>query len=268
MAPTIAQIIRSLEEAAPLYLKEEWDNPGLQVGSLDTKVKKVAFSLDPTYGAVQRALAAGAELLITHHPLFLRGIRSVDVSRGMGRLMKMALKEGLSIYSAHTNLDSAPRGLNQLLAERLGLEDILPLEVSKGPPSAGIGRYGRCSPIAFERFLGHLKAHLSLSSMRFVPPKREYVEHIAVVTGSGGGYVEKAFEKGCDVLVTGDVGHHHFLEAQDLGMGIVDITHHVSEEVPFKEFAFGFVRGLKDDGICVEMYYVEEQDPPFQTWGP
>lgn len=267
MAEEASSIIELLESLAPLNLKEEWDNPGLQVGSLKIPVKKLLFSLDPTLDAVDLAKEIDAQLLITHHPLIFKPLKRVEISNSVGRIIYTAINQGLTIYSLHTNLDSAPKGLNYLLAKRLKIEDPLVLDPLIRDELAGIGRYGKIEPTPFEILLKELSSSLHLEQLRFLAPAKDPVDRIALVTGSGGSYIEKAHQVGSDLLVTGDLGHHHYLLAKEIGIGLVDITHHLSEEIPFRDFALHFKEHLREKGMDLEVHYFKREEPPFVTRG-
>lgn len=127
MEPKVQDITALLEQHYPLSLAEEWDNCGLQIGDREQRVAKLAVSLDPSPDIIKQAAAERVDLLITHHPLFFSPLKSIDYQTSIGSLVKILVESNISLYSAHTNLDSAPRGLNQHLAELLGLEDIEPL---------------------------------------------------------------------------------------------------------------------------------------------
>lgn len=260
-------IVELLESLAPLYLKEEWDNPGLQVGSLHNPVQKVLFSLDPTLEAVESAKEIGAGLLITHHPLIFNPLRKVEITDGIGKVIFAAISYGVTIYSLHTNLDSAPKGLNYLLAKRLKIKAPLVLDPSSRDTSAGIGRYGKIEPTSFEVFLNDIINSLDLKQVRFLAPSKDPVETVALVTGSGGTYIEKACKVGSDLLITGDLGHHHYLLAKGMAIGLLDITHHLSEEIPFRDFFLDFKELLKEKGVNIEVHYFKRDKPPFSTKG-
>lgn len=119
-----ARIFELIEAEAPLILAEGWDNVGLMVGSPSTDVTKAALALDPTPQAISSALAMGAQLLITHHPLIFKPLSRLDLDTPLGAAIALAIKNDLVIYSAHTNLDAADRGVNQTLAALLGLKNV------------------------------------------------------------------------------------------------------------------------------------------------
>jgi len=124
-------VFNRLEELAPPYLAENWDNSGLQLGAKDRTAEAVLVTLDVDDRAVDRALEVGANLIISHHPLFFKGIKVIDYESPTGRLIRKLIKHDITVYSAHTNLDLAPRGLSQYLAQKLGLNNIKPLGTVK-----------------------------------------------------------------------------------------------------------------------------------------
>lgn len=127
----VHMVFNELEELAPLSLAESWDNSGLQVGSKEQAVDGILVTLDVDERAVNRALEVGANLIISHHPLFFQGIKIIDYDAPQGNLIRRLIHHGLTVYSAHTNLDSAPHGLNQFLGLKLGLQNIAPLGEAK-----------------------------------------------------------------------------------------------------------------------------------------
>ena len=125
--PTVAEITRHLETLLPPRLAAPWDHIGLQVGNPQAPVKKIYIALDPTRAVIETAIALHCTLLITHHPLYLKPPARFDFSSGVGACIALSLRHKLSIYTAHTNLDAAPGGLNDFLCDKLGLLDRRPL---------------------------------------------------------------------------------------------------------------------------------------------
>lgn len=123
----VKDIITVMEKHYPLYLAEEWDNVGLQAGSREKEVRKIAIALDLDDQIMERAIKSKADLIITHHPLFFKAIKSIDYSKPEGKLLKTIISSDIAVYSAHTNLDAAEAGINQWLAEKLELQNIQPL---------------------------------------------------------------------------------------------------------------------------------------------
>lgn len=130
---TVGDIVEALEAIAPKCLAESWDNVGLQVGHYEWPVKRVGVALDASYDVIERASRDGVDLLVTHHPLIFRPLRSVNVGEFVGRAIQLALKEEVAVFSAHTNLDSARGGVNDMLAEKIGLQSVRVLRRSDAP---------------------------------------------------------------------------------------------------------------------------------------
>ncbi len=133
MSVTIGDTIGLMEKIAPFYLSEKWDNVGLQVGHRDWPVRSVWVALDPTLEVVTAACRQNVNLLITHHPLIFEPLKFVDLNTPVGSIIQMAVSHQLALYAAHTNLDSAAGGVNEVLAEKIGLKNLTVLGDSKGP---------------------------------------------------------------------------------------------------------------------------------------
>jgi len=156
-SPTLQNIMNILDEIAPFALAEEWDNSGLQVGSLLQEINKVYIALDPTIEAVQNTADAGAQLLLTHHPLIYKPLFNLNHQKYPGDIIHFASKADISIIAAHTNLDICLGGVNDILANVLDLENIEVLEeYSQDSGDIGIGR------------IGNLKTPLELAKVYFI----------------------------------------------------------------------------------------------------
>lgn len=131
MEPRVKDIARILEQYFPLELAEDWDNVGLQTGSLERPAKRIMVCLDITEPIVKKAEEDNVNLIITHHPLIFKAVKSINLDKPFGKIIERLIKTDITVYSAHTNLDAGTRGLNQLLAETLGLTDIQPLDPIK-----------------------------------------------------------------------------------------------------------------------------------------
>ncbi len=134
MQVKVGDIIAIMERNFPLFLVQEWDNVGLQSGSAQQPVNKILVALDLTSEVMQTAIAGKYNLIITHHPLLFKPLKNIDVDRFPGNLIAQLIKNDISLYAAHTNLDMAERGINQLLAEKIGLQEIIPLSNEEVEP--------------------------------------------------------------------------------------------------------------------------------------
>src|SRR5690349_10263087 len=142
-APTLGEILLAVEELWPESLAEEWDEVGLVAGHPSAEVSRIMFAVDPTLDVIEEAIEWGAELLITHHPLLLKGVTSVAATTAKGKAIHRLIESGTGLLTVHTNGDSAVGGVSDVLADALGLQDVGPLTVAaNGLPEEGIGRVG------------------------------------------------------------------------------------------------------------------------------
>ncbi|MCP4690634.1 MAG: Nif3-like dinuclear metal center hexameric protein [Desulfobacterales bacterium] len=264
----IGDIIEVMETLAPGSLAEKWDNVGLQVGRRDWPVKTLWVALDPTPGVAAAACDANVDLLITHHPLLFRPLRSIDFSTPTGDIIRRAARRQLGVYAAHTNLDSAAGGVNDVLADRIGLTHVRPLENAASPEHAGqgIGRVGALeTPGSLLDLAKRIQAELGLNTVRIVGDPDLPVREAAVCSGSGGGLMARFFASGAQVYISGDLGYHDARAAMDEGRGLIDIGHFASEHLVVDVLA----RRLRDvfarDGADVRVTACRLEKDPFQT---
>lgn len=238
MIPNLRDILCFLEEVAPSRLAESWDNPGMQVGAHLQKIKKIYVALDPTLEALKTASNADAQLLLTHHPLIFKPISNIDIGCYPGNIIAEATIKDISVVGVHTNLDVSKGGLNDILAKLLGLEKIEVLKEINGFEGAGLGRIGFLPETSqLQPFVEKVKGILGTKTLRVIPNGDGKIRKVSVVTGSGGSLVSVASEKGADVLLTGDINHHHALEAKSLGLALIDGGHFNTEKSTFRIFA-------------------------------
>jgi len=243
MIPTLGDFLRLIERIAPMRLAEPWDNPGLQIGDSGQQIKKIFSSLDPTLDALKNTFKSDAQVLFTHHPLIFKSVSHIDVNTYPGQILVQAAQKNISVVTAHTNLDVAKGGINDILANLLGLQDVEILQPHEDGSGMGLGRVGDLSePMDLLSFSKIVKKSLGADHIRLVGQEAVPLRRIAVVGGSGGSLVSTAAEKGADALITGDVGHHAALEAESLGIALIDGGHFHTEKTAFNIFC----RNLKD----------------------
>jgi len=266
MFPKTRDVLDLLEKIAPAQLAESWDNPGLQVGSNSQEIKKIFMALDPTLEALRSASDRHAQLLLTHHPLIFTPLSQVDINAYPGNVAVEAVKGGISVVSVHTNLDVAAGGINDILAELLGLQQVEVLEEKAGVDGAGLGRVGDLPKAGMlTSVVEDVRQVFGSDNLRLVADGDVRIRRIAVVGGSGGGLTSRASEKGADLLITGDVGHHHALEAKSAGIALIDAGHFQTEKIAFRGFAER-LRGLIDElGWGVEIETFEDENDPLQN---
>ncbi len=204
----------------------------MQVGDTGREVSSVLLTTDVTEDVVNEAIMLGCNLILSHHPLLFRGLKQVCGQTPQARVVEMAIKHDIAIYSAHTNLDSVVGGINTKLAERLGVTGYrLLVTNNRNNPNnpTGLGVIGTLAePMKYADFIAHVREVLKTTYIRYTKPAKETVQTIAVCGGSGAEFIETAIEQGADVYVTADCKYHEFQDAAGR-IGLVDIDHWISE---------------------------------------
>lgn len=221
-----------IEAAYPKSAALSFDNVGLQAGRAGKEVNKVYLALDATDQVIEAAKSAGADMLITHHPLIFSPLKSVTDEDFVSRRIVKLIQSDISYYAMHTNYDVL--GMAKLSGEILGLTDTEVLDITsdtdEGPE--GIGRVGSlAAPMTLKECCVYVKERLKLGSVKVFGDMEGEVSTLAVSPGSGKSAVRPAIEKGADVLVTGDIGHHDGLDAVEQGLSIIDAGHYGTEYI-------------------------------------
>ena len=229
--PTVGDILRLVENLAPAYMKMDWDNVGLLCGTRNREVTRVLVALDPFEGVCREAADWGAELIVTHHPLIFDPLKAVTDETAVGRCVMELCRRGISAINAHTNLDCAQGGVNDVLAGTLGLKDtdvIPPLFCDGQGRHWGLLRRGTVEEQPLSTFLTWVKRTLGAEGLRYVDGGRP-VHTVAVGGGHCSDELMDAYEAGCDTFVTADVKYNQFWDAHDLGMNLIDAGHFYTE---------------------------------------
>ena len=238
----LAAICDFLESFAPARLAEDWDNVGLLVGDRAKSVAKVMTCLTITPSSAREAIDSSADLIVAHHPLPFRPLKRLTADTTAGRLLLDLIGAGVAIYSPHTAFDSARSGINQSLAEGLGLQEIQPLLPTVVAPEIGSGRWGRFAstagePARLNDLLSRLKNFLRLDRVQVVSATDRAMERVAVACGSAGQFLEPAHKLGCDALITGETNFHTCLEAEATGVALLLTGHFASERFGVERLA-------------------------------
>lgn len=235
MTLTLADVVQALEGLYPPDTAQSWDQVGLVSGDLGQPVRRVHFAVDPTLAVIDEARALGADLLVTHHPLLLRGVHSVATTSAKGASVTSLVVNDIALYVAHTNADIASPGVCDALAEACGLRDLEPLAVVEGQP---LGRVGSlAAPVPLAAFAQRLYAVLprAAGGIRVAGPADAAVRRVAVVGGAGDDMFDHVRASGADVYVTADLRHHPVLEAREESRGgppfLIDAGHWATESV-------------------------------------
>ena len=223
---TAADVLKFMEGIAPPYMAEGWDNCGLLCGRKDREVKKILVALDPFDTVIDEAIALKADLIVTHHPLIFRDkLMAVNEDTETGRCVLKLIENGVAAINAHTNLDMAPGGVNEVLAKTLGLMNI---EIVDPVDNYGLLRKGEVSEQPVENFLAVVKEKLNCKGLRYVTAGKP-VRVVAVGGGSCADFMTNALAAGCDTFVTADVKYNQFRTAWELGLNLIDAGHFHTE---------------------------------------
>lgn len=221
---TVADILKFVETVAPPYMKEDWDNVGLNCGHMDRPVTKILVALDPFPHVCREAKEIGADLLVTHHALIWKPGFITDAN-AQGRNTLFLIENGIAHINAHTNLDQAPGGVNDVLAAKLGLENV---EIVNPQNGIGLMRCGDVAAQPLENFLATVKEQLDCDGLRYVDGGKP-VRKVAVGGGSCASGILEVKAAGCDTFVTADIKYNQFWDAQDLGINLIDAGHFHTE---------------------------------------
>lgn len=230
---TCQDIMDVMEEIAPRHLAEDWDNPGLLVGSPAALVERVFVCLDVSDAAVAQAAACGAQLIISHHPLIFRPLKALNTAEPLGRRIASLLAHGIAAFAAHTNLDIAEGGVNDVLARAVGLSHlsafVITAQAADGHTQS-LGRVGTLeASMRIEDFAARVRAALPGGHVRFVDAGPRPVRKVALVSGSGAEFIGRAAALGADAYLTGDVRYHDAQHATELGLHLIDAGHFGTE---------------------------------------
>ena len=231
--PKVKEIRDYFEAQIPSYMKLDFDNVGLLVGITEAEVSRVLVALDITGETIEEAQDIGAELILSHHPLFFDLKRVVD-DDDRGRKIVALLTSGISAICLHTNLDTAQGGVNDALMAALGVHVTGLLAETGHHPNGqpyGISRVGELpAPLSMREFLAQTKAALRANGLRYYDAGKP-VKRIGCCGGSGGGDLPAAVAAGCDTYVTADIKYDVFLAAKECGINLIDGDHFCTENV-------------------------------------
>ena len=233
----LSKIIEELELIAPSSAKCVWDNVGLLVGDEAQRISRVFVCLDITSENVKEAKCAGADLIISHHPLIFEPMKTITEGTVTGGIIRTLIQNNISAFCMHTSFDIADGGMNDLIAARLGLENVRKFTHDEcidenGEPLEGIGRVGVLErPMRLADFLVYVKGILGSSALKFCGNLDEPVQTVALCTGSGGSEMYAAYHSDADVFVTADLKHDHGRIAKEIGLNIVDAGHFETENI-------------------------------------
>ena len=245
-------VMDALERIAPRHLAEDWDNPGLLVGSPQREVSRILTALDVSDSVVRQAIREGAEMIVAHHPLLFHPIKSIRTDEPLGHRLQLLLQHDIAVAAAHTNLDIVRGGVNDVLADAIGLSKLSSFVITaqaEDGRTESLGRIGSLPhPTTIREFAGQVKKALPTEHVRFVDAGGRPVRKVALCSGAGAEFIEKAAAMGADAYVTGDVRYHDAQHAAELGMHVIDAGHFGTEFPVVEVLAERLREELRDKG--------------------
>lgn len=224
----LQEIIDIIESVAPLKWQEAWDNSGLQVGERNATINKVLLTTDVTEAVVSEAIDKHCDLILSHHPLLYKGLKTISGTTYQERCVMMALRHGIAIYSSHTSMDNYVHGVSGRMAEKLGLRDYRVLvdgACCSNPGEYGLGVIGQLpDSILFDELVMRVKQQFGVQMVRCIPAPQARVQTIAMCGGAGSEFMEHAIAQGADVYLCADCKYHEMQTAVDR-IGLIDIDH-------------------------------------------
>ncbi len=234
------EIMDVIERTYPKHAALGWDNVGLLAGRTEKVVNKIYVALDATDEAIDAAIAAGADMLVTHHPLIFSPLKKITDEHFIGSRVVKLLQHDISYYAMHTNYDVL--GMGKLADEILEIKEAAVLDVTDEINEKGIGTIGRLEhKISLRECCSLVKSAFELENVRvfwnqeFLDEKK--IECAAIVPGSGSKMIETAIAKGADVLITGDIDHHSGIDAVAQGIAVIDAGHYGLEHIFVEDMA-------------------------------
>ena len=279
MGATVAKIKQIMDQLAPPLLAEEWDNVGLQIGDPRQPVRRIWVALDPIPEVVKAACQKKVDLLITHHPLIFRPLKTIDFDTPGGSIIRLAVQHKLAIFSAHTNLDIAQDGVNDVLAKQLGLrnlgvlqpvqarerakEDIQPLRGDA--VEYGIGRIGSLAKAgSLKSLVSMVKKRLKLDFVKVAGDLEMRVTRVAICSGSS--LIQAFLSSKAQAYISGDIHYHDAREAENANRAIIDIGHFPSEHLMVDALAQQLENLISRAGIEAEITACNIEKDPFRIF--
>lgn len=257
----VSDIVCFLDKKYPPYLASNFDSGkiGLQFGTFHHDVKKVMIALDGTTEVIQEMIDKKVDLLITHHPFMFNSLLSMQYDNQLMKKIKLVIQNECNVYAMHTNFDVSSNGMNEILAKILELKEIH----SEKPEidASTFLRIGKLEkPQMFSEFVEMVKEKLEEDAVRIVssnPSKK--VEIVGIIGGSGGFELQSAYQNHCDVFITGEIKHNIAIDALDLGVNLIEVSHGVE-----RLFRKSLMQLLSVQFPNVQFILSEKDKNPFQ----
>lgn len=261
----LKQLLEELEVLAPHHLSDtSFDNCGLQVGDREDEISGILLCLDVTMETALYASEHHINLIVSHHPLLFRGVKSITSDDYKGRLLMLLIQNRINVFSMHTNLDAASFGMNRALSNLLELSETSILHVTKTEEAEeeiipyGYGSVSELkAPIHLNELAKFMAEKLDSKSLRYCGRPEKEIKKIAVCGGSGSSFIKDAVRMGADAYITGDIGHHDAQEALEQGLAIIDAGHYDTEKHVLKHLK-AFLEEKTKACLPIEIYEQNE----------
>ena len=224
----VREIAAAIESFAPLSLQESYDNAGLIVGRPDDEVHKALLAVDVTEEVLQEAVEEGCDMIITHHPIVFHPLKRFNSATYVERCVEEAIRRGIVLYAAHTNLDSTPDGMSWRVGQMLGLENMEVMQATN-PDGAGFGVVGELQQAEpSEEFMRKVMEVFDVKALRHGDIVKSQISKVAICTGSGGSLIDDARKSGADIYLTADLRYNDFMRHEN-AIILADMGHFESE---------------------------------------
>ena len=248
MSVTVGEVSRAINEFAPFELAEEWDNTGILAGSEKQEVGGILCALDLNFKVIEEAKRKDCNLIVTHHPILFRGRKNLREDDVEGRMLCELVRGNISLIAAHTNFDNAVPGVNDALAQRLGLKNVQAFENGM--------RVGDSTDETLAALCARAENKLG-GPVRCYGEGDRTVRRVAVLGGAGGDFAPQAQAAGADVYLTGEIAHHKAWDAYQNGMCILEAGHAATELPAIKMLAEGLQNAANGVQWNVRIYASE-----------
>ena len=226
-------MLSALERFAPLPLQESWDNAGLQVGLTETEVSGALLCLDVNERIVDEAIAKGCNLIVSHHPLLFRGLKTISDLTDVQRTTMRAIQQGIAVISMHTNMDNAKGGVNFRIAQKLGLENVRFFDPDAESGSGVVGEFAE--PQAADDFIIAVKKAFGVECAMCNELLRRPIKRVAICGGAGDFLLDEAIKNQADAFITGEMHYHQYF-GYEQKIQICVIGHYQSEQYTAEVF--------------------------------
>lgn len=232
MYTTVGKILKLINQIAPFEHADDWDNSGLLIGHTSKEVDRIMFVLDVTEETIDEAIEDAIDLIVAHHPLIFKGLKSITTDDRIGKLILKLIKNDIAVIAAHTNIDKSFRyGINQFLGQAMGL-DRMAIMAPEGE-DYGYGVVGFLeSPMQGTEFLALVKHVFNLKQLKTSNYNEQaYVRKVAICSGAASDYIDDALASSADVYITGDLKYHECQKVIGKNMQLYDVGHYESESI-------------------------------------